>query len=135
MPAGIVRCQTRTLSVSETRMLPTIGLKRLSSNSCCSADGQCARGLLAAAVFPAACTAIGGISGPLLFGNLIDTASKTHDITGIAVGYYLGAALMVAGGIIEILRGVRAEGQSLEDIAKPLTAEDDDPPKTAPANA
>jgi MFS family permease len=90
---------------------------------------------LCIAFFYAIGTAAGGISGPLLFGNLIDTASKTHDITGIAVGYYLGAALMVAGGIIEIFLGVRAEGQTLENIAKPLTAEDDDPQKTAPANA
>jgi hypothetical protein len=41
---------------------------------------------------------------------------------------------MVAGGVIEIFLGVKAEGQSLENIAKPLTAEDDDA-QAAPANA
>jgi hypothetical protein len=41
----------------------------------------------------------------------------------------IGAALMIAGGIIEAILGVRAEGRSLEDIAQPLTAEDE--PDTA----
>jgi hypothetical protein len=31
---------------------------------------------------------------------------------------------MIAGGVVEAFLGVRAEGQSLENIAKPLTAED-----------
>ena len=31
---------------------------------------------------------------------------------------------MVAGGIVEAFLGVKAEGQSLESIAQPLTAED-----------
>jgi hypothetical protein len=35
---------------------------------------------------------------------------------------------MIAGGVIEIFLGVKAEGQSLESIAKPLTAADDAPP-------
>ena len=30
--------------------------------------------------------------------------------------------LMVVGGIVEIFLGVKAEGESLEDIATPLTA-------------
>ena len=47
------------------------------------------------------------------------------DITAIAIGYFIGAALMVVGGIAEIVLGVRAEGQSLERIATPLTADDD----------
>ena len=76
---------------------------------------------LCIAFFYAIGTAVGGITGPLLFGKLIDAADA---ITDIAPGYYLGAALMVAGGIVEIFLGVKAEGQSLEDIAQPLTAED-----------
>jgi hypothetical protein len=39
-------------------------------------------------------------------------------------GYLLGAALMVGAGIVEIVLGVEAAGKQLEDIAKPLTAED-----------
>ena len=80
---------------------------------------------LCIAFFYAVGTAIGGITGPLYFGKLIDNASAAKDITGIAPGYFLGAALMVAGGIVAIFLGVHAEGETLENIAKPLTAEDD----------
>ncbi|TCI99477.1 MFS transporter [Aeromicrobium sp. IC_218] len=79
---------------------------------------------LCIAFFYAVGTALGGIAGPLLFGRLIDAASESGDITGIAPGYFIGAALMVAAGVVAIFLGVRAEGQSLENIAKPLTAED-----------
>lgn len=79
---------------------------------------------LCIAFFYAIGTAAGGISGPLLFGSLIDHASGSGDITAIAAGYWIGAALMVIGGITELVLGVRAEGQSLENIAKPLTAVD-----------
>ena len=79
---------------------------------------------LCIAFFYAVGTAIGGIAGPLLFGRLIDDATDSKDITQIAVGYFIGAALMVGAGIVAIFLGVKAEGQSLENIAKPLTAED-----------
>ncbi|HEU5037111.1 MAG TPA: MFS transporter [Nocardioides sp.] len=79
---------------------------------------------LCIAFFYAIGTAAGGISGPLLFGYLIEQASADKDITGIAIGYFVGAALMIGAGIIEAFLGVKAEGQSLESIAKPLTAED-----------
>jgi MFS family permease len=79
---------------------------------------------LCIAFFYAIGTAAGGISGPLLFGHLIDSASASKDISGIAPGYFLGAGLMIAGGVVAAFLGVKAEGQSLEDIAKPLTAED-----------
>ena len=35
---------------------------------------------------------------------------------------------MIAGGIVAAFLGVKAEGQSLESIAQPLTAEDADEP-------
>ncbi len=91
---------------------------------------------LCIAFFYAIGTAAGGISGPLLFGHLIDTASASGDITGIAPGYFLGAGLMIAGGVVAAFLGVKAEGQSLEDIAKPLTAEDaeSDGQQKAPAH-
>jgi MFS family permease len=79
---------------------------------------------LCIAFFYAIGTAVGGITGPLLFGKLIDNASADKDVTAIAVGYFVGAVLMVAGGLAEVFLGVKAEGQSLENIAKPLTAED-----------
>ena len=80
---------------------------------------------LCIAFFYAIGTAVGGIAGPVLFGRLIEAASADKDITQIAVGYFIGAALMIGGGIVAAFLGVRAEGQSLESIAAPLTAEDD----------
>ena len=35
---------------------------------------------------------------------------------------------MIAGGIVAAFLGVKAEGRSLESIARPLTAEDDTDP-------
>lgn len=81
---------------------------------------------LCIAFFYAIGTAVGGISGPLFFGWLIDRASADKDITAIAIGYFVGAALMVAGGVVEAFLGVKAEGRSLESIAQPLTVEEDD---------
>jgi MFS family permease len=80
---------------------------------------------LCIAFFYAIGTAVGGITGPVLFGALIDHASASKDITGIAIGYFIGAVLMIGGGVVEAFLGVKAEGQSLENIAKPLTAEDE----------
>ena len=81
---------------------------------------------LCIAFFYAIGTAAGGIAGPLLFGKLIDDATAGGEgISAIALGYYIGAGLMVAGGIVAAFLGVKAEGESLENIARPLTAEDD----------
>jgi MFS family permease len=90
---------------------------------------------LCIAFFYAVGTALGGITGPLLFGKLLSNASSSKDITTIALGYFIGAALMIGGGIVEAFLGVKAEGQSLEKIAKPLTAEDADSGGQSPAHA
>ncbi|HEX3929208.1 MAG TPA: MFS transporter [Nocardioides sp.] len=90
---------------------------------------------LCIAFFYAIGTALGGITGPLLFGKLLDNASADKDITTIALGYFIGAALMVGGGVVEAFLGVRAEGRSLEEIATPLTAEDVDGDSVAAATA
>ncbi len=93
---------------------------------------------LCIAFFYAIGTAAGGISGPLFFGWLIDRGTASGDITHIAIGYFIGSALMIAGGIVEAFLGVKAEGQSLESIAQPLTAEDadsDSGPAPQPATA
>jgi MFS family permease len=82
---------------------------------------------LCIAFFYAIGTAAGGISGPLLFGWLIERAAAESDITMIAVGYFVGAALMVGGGLVAAFLGVSAEQKSLEHVAKPLTAEDVEP--------
>ena len=83
---------------------------------------------LCIAFFYAIGTAAGGIAGPLYFGGLIEKATAGKDITGLAPGYYVGAFLMLAAGVIAIFLGVHAEQKSLESIAKPLTAEEDDAP-------
>jgi MFS family permease len=68
------------------------------------------------AFFYAVGTGLGGIIGPVLFGQLIDGG-----IHAVAVGYYIGAGLMIAAGIVELFLGVNAERRSLEDIAEPLS--------------
>ncbi|MEK6443811.1 hypothetical protein [Pseudonocardia sp. T1-2H] len=75
---------------------------------------------LAIALFYAVGTAVGGITGPLLFGNFIHSGN----VNLVALGFFVGAAAMAIGGIAELFLGVRAEGQSLENIATPLTAEE-----------
>ena len=79
---------------------------------------------LCIAFFYAIGTAVGGISGPLLFGALIGQITP-NDATPLAIGYYIGAALMITGGIIMAVFGISAERKSLESIARPLTAEDE----------
>lgn len=75
---------------------------------------------LAIAFFYAVGTAVGGISGPLLFGRLIGSG----DAGNVAIAFYIGSAVMAIGGITEIAWGIKAEQQQLEDVARPLTAED-----------
>jgi len=65
-------------------------------------------------------TAIGGLAGPLLFGALIQTGSSRE----LSYGYLVGAGLMVAAGVVELLVGVDTERRSLESIARPLSAMD-----------
>jgi hypothetical protein len=71
-------------------------------------------------MFYAVGTAIGGITGPLLFAQLVSSGSYTE----VFWGYLLGAALMVAGGLVEAFLGLDVAGKGLEEIAKPLTATD-----------
>ena len=83
---------------------------------------------LCIAFFYAVGTAVGGIAGPLYFGSPIENATASGDIAGIAPGYFVGSALMIAGGIVAVFLGVHAEGKTLEDIARQLTAEDEASP-------
>ena len=75
---------------------------------------------MAIALFYAVSTGIGGAVGPLLFGKLLGG----DDPTGVAVGYWIAAGLMALAAIVEIVFGVDAEQQSLEDIAEPLSAQE-----------
>ncbi len=62
-----------------------------------------------------------GAFGPWFYGRLIGDGS---DHFKLFIGYLIGAAVMVAGGVIEACLGVDAEGRSLEDLALPLGATD-----------
>jgi MFS family permease len=75
---------------------------------------------LAIAFFFAVGTGIGGIIGPLLFGNLIASGSQSQ----VALAFLIGAGVMAVGGIAELFFGVKAEQTPLENVAKPLTAEE-----------
>lgn len=68
---------------------------------------------MAIAVFYALGTGAGGVAAPALFGALVGTGSRG----GVLAGYLLGAALMVAAGVVAIFLAVPAEKRSLEDIA------------------
>jgi MFS family permease len=63
-------------------------------------------------------TLIGGAVAPPIFGALIGTKQPSM----LALAWGIGAALMIVGGIVEIVLGVDAERRSLEEIATPLTA-------------
>jgi MFS family permease len=78
---------------------------------------------LAIAFFYAIGTAAGGITGPLLFAHLVGTG-KVGDTV---VAFVIGAILMIAAGLVEVFLGVKAERQSLESLARPLTATEPEP--------
>jgi MFS family permease len=86
---------------------------------------------LCIAVFYAIGTGIGGVIGPQVFSRMINTDS--YEQVFLALG--LGAVMMILGGIAELVFGVKAEGQSLERIAKPLTVEDSAQSAALPAPA
>ena len=75
---------------------------------------------LAIAFFYAVGTGLGGIIGPLLFGHMIATNNRTW----VMLAFLIGSVVMALGGIAEIFLGVKAEKTPLENIAKPLTAEE-----------
>ena len=70
---------------------------------------------MAIAFFCAVGTGLDGIIGPVLFGRFVEQGRGQ-----VAFGYYLGAGLMIAAGLVELVLGVEAAKRSLEDIAAPL---------------
>ncbi|HAP48964.1 MULTISPECIES: MFS transporter [unclassified Afipia] len=74
---------------------------------------------LAIALFYAIGTGIGGVAGPALFGVLIDTGSRSS----VFAGYLLGSVLMVAAALIAWRYCIDAERKSLEEVARPLAAQ------------
>jgi MFS family permease len=75
---------------------------------------------LAIAFFYAIGTGIGGVVGPWLFGQLIDTGSRWS----VFGGYLLGSLLMVLAAAIAARWAVAAERQPLEAVARPLATAD-----------
>ncbi|MCC6920731.1 MAG: MFS transporter [Alphaproteobacteria bacterium] len=65
-------------------------------------------------------TLVGGVGGPALFGALIDTGERGQ----ILIGYLIGGGLMLFAAVVELWLGVAAEGKSLEEVARPLSAVD-----------
>ena len=72
----------------------------------------------AIAVFFAIAQCVGAL-GPVVYGALIGDGSQPYKLF---IGYLLGAAVMVAGGLVAHFLAVDAEGRSLEDVASPLAA-------------
>ena len=85
---------------------------------------------MAIALFYSIATALGGISGPVIFGQLIGTGNATN----LFIAYLIGAGFMIFAAVVELLLGVRAEGQSLENVATPLTAIEEATGKSAAAS-
>jgi len=73
---------------------------------------------MAIALFYAVGTALGGITGPVVFGQLIGTGDRS----ALFIGYLAAAGLMIVAALVELALGVKAERRSLESIAAPLTA-------------
>jgi len=77
---------------------------------------------MAIAFFYATGTIVGGFGGPLLFGALIASGEPGQ----IFIGYLIGAVVMIVGGTIQAVMGVEAAGRDLEDIAPPLSAQEEE---------
>ncbi|HEY2530177.1 MAG TPA: MFS transporter [Xanthobacteraceae bacterium] len=71
---------------------------------------------LAIAFFYAIGTAIGGIAGPVIFGILIGTGSRSN----VAIGYLAGSLLMLIAATVAGRWGVAAERKPLETVSRPL---------------
>jgi MFS family permease len=77
---------------------------------------------LAIALFFAIGTGAAAVA-PLLFGILI----QSHRPIEVFYGDLVGAALMAGAGLIAVFFGVKAERQSLENIARPLSHVEEEP--------
>ena len=71
---------------------------------------------MAISIFYAVGTGAGGFVAPALFGALIETGSRG----AVAVGYAIGAALVIVAGLLALRYAVDAERKPLEEVAPPL---------------
>jgi hypothetical protein len=68
------------------------------------------------AFFYAIGSALGGIAGPIIFASEVESGKPSQ----VLVGYLIAAALMIGGGVLELILGVPAEQRTLEDVSEPL---------------
>ncbi len=68
---------------------------------------------LAIAVFYAFGTGLGGIIGPTLFGELIETGDRSN----VLIGYLIGAGLMLFAALVQSIWGRRWRGRYRRRIA------------------
>jgi MFS family permease len=69
---------------------------------------------MAIAVFYSVGTGIGGVVAPALLGRLIQSGNRVD----VAIGYYIGAGLLILAATVAAVLAVSAEGKSLEEIAE-----------------
>jgi MFS family permease len=69
-------------------------------------------------IFYAFGTAIGGITGPALFGALVERGTRDAMFTG----YVIAGCLMLVAAMTEFALGFAAERRSLEEVATPLSS-------------
>jgi len=62
-----------------------------------------------------------GALAPVIYGALMGDFSSRGPLT---VGFFIGAVVMIIGGVVALAIGINAEGQSLEDVADPLSKVD-----------
>ena len=72
-----------------------------------------------------------GAFGPWLYGKLIGNG---QDHFKLFIGYLIGAGVMMIGGIVAAALGVAAEGKSLEDVARPLSAPESSTARHTPSS-
>jgi MFS family permease len=77
---------------------------------------------LAIALFFSTGTAVGGTAAPWLFGVLIESGSRDR----LFHGYLFASFLLAVAVVVTLIFGVKAEGASLEDVARPLSAGDEE---------
>lgn len=75
---------------------------------------------VAISIFFAVGTGIGGFAAPALLGTLIGSGSRE----AVFLGYAAAGLLMLAGALAALLLAVDAERKPLEEVARPLCAED-----------
>jgi MFS family permease len=75
---------------------------------------------MAIAFFFAISTGLGGAVGPLVFAKMIESGDRGQ----LFIGYLIAAGLMAIAAVVELVLGVDAEQETLENVAEPLSAEE-----------